>query len=1780
MSSIGKVLNRFAYWSNSDIPQEIEKNTYICAYGWTKLQGAKNGGYISSDYANRIFAALPTSSFIRGVYYLEEDSRFLFLLIKEGDVSELGYLDEKQMIYKPIVDDTKTDIPIGLKKDVWTNMAVNVYGSCNIKDVTFSTNKVYRSIRINDPCCDFSDTTLFNPTCMGVFSGYKVKGLGNLVGGSYSATIRLGDDQNNWTNYTSFNEPISIADDDNVSGQETRYGIVYEIDNLPEGYNLAEIVIAQKINGDTKYRVIDASYGGSTLKFTYTGTEGTSSPSILENVLTRIEHYYYGDGLAEFKDRLLLFNTEPDFNYDLQRDVNEWDVGYGRWIVPADKADLFHTLKANEKYIIGVKFKLKDGRFTNTFEFINKNKRGTEEGTAPFFDCPIPEYMFKDTSERTSLFITDAKDISAAFADQQTDSNNNKLEFTANINPDAVVSKSGLVETRSEGGDPEDGDAGFDYCECSDPPEDSGSTSFVKKLQSSIWGLLGSLLRVFGGPSTSFPTAQKGCDSIDCVYKQVKPNIETSLDNLEAGTLATANQEKNVITGTPCDIPGEIKCVDQICHECINGFWHYKNNVVRYENSREYKRTGVNNRSIPGGREYDDNNANGFSPEGPEYGPDCSKKFQPIKYSEGTFGYWETENTYPDILSKVDCAPMYGEYAGTPQRLFVVPSLSKEPHFISLKDGFPNQHDQSNDLIDDTYAIVTGVILNNIKIPPILEGRLCEDAPFELTYAHRTESEKTVLSMNHMISCFKGSVQGEDLLFAKHGASSFEFYDGYINPGGNNTLRRGSSSDVPAYVLHGPDVHLFRNHTQGQYMLIEQEVYGTGVRFGHYAEGKPVSRWSEQKRNQAGTRIGLNLNHYKDPSGSSGNQPLFRPIRALKFAGSDQIIPRGDDFTYSLSNKHRESSVYVELEGDVIPFTQPAGGVYGSTDSGDGASDSSFIGDTIDHFSLINNARALTGTVMRFLPNQYGASYNRKYISLGVVANSNTFSEGRIAGICGDSYVGSFTIKRTALVSDKVPEDITPTFNVTGGNVISFVDALPFNFILFRYLPILADEIASVINKIFRGLFNVLGLENCGTVPIDGDETDPRNIDGGLRKGMRALTGDSGGIGPPSPDPNPDTYMPMVLKTAYHSIFVSDANMKYRQAGAVSIGEDGIAEVHYDNLKSLKFDSAFPEGTYWPVAWMNRFYVEMLEPSRWKVLFKISIGLIWTYGIPLALFLWGLFLVVTSIAALVIGVFVTAVGSAIAATFGFFLIHISIFWVRLWMNLDIDDKIINKILGIEWCRPDKKMPRGPGADFAMKQGRAVNLEDNYYRYSIDHSSVNDYEVSFGIPVDYDTELCPLAYDTVVKVSNPQDNLSHISNWKRFKPNSLFKIDAGRGSISNIVNMKDSLIVHTESTMYSVRFGESRMQLNNEEILLGTTRDFGRPIDIFGGVIEGYGGLQDPNSAVMLPSGYFWIDEAARRPYLFSGGVQELNIDDLAEWFDENLFFKALQYKSFTRDQKNPSGVYFDIGVDYGRNRLFIYKKDYDIPGAKWNGSFWIDSDSKKIDVSNIDNYVDNNFFIEYDLMTRRFLGSQYIEPEIMFNNRFNMYSVSKCQVWKHDDRTRFNNYYGVSHPLIIDIPIQVDNHVSASLGQINIIGEIIEHVNGTKRELDGPMFDMYMVYTGKQSTGWIPLTDLPINNDIDGLVGTEYYDEGPFKQHSNGITLMHFPNMVKDNTPLSRYNRKLKIWESEIIEGQMHEEDRIIDDTMILRLVKFPVKGKENIQLHLRKVITNTSEEY
>jgi hypothetical protein len=203
---------------------------------------------------------------------------------------------------------------------------------------------------------------------------------------------------------------------------------------------------------------------------------------------------------------------------------------------------------------------------------------------------------------------------------------------------------------------------------------------------------------------------------------------------------------------------------------------------------------------------------------------------------------------------------------------------------------------------------------------------------------------------------------------------------------------------------------------------------------------------------------------------------------------------------------------------------------------------------------------------------------------------------------------------------------------------------------------------------------------------------------------------------------------------------------------------------------------------------------------------------------------------------------------------------------------------------------------------------------DYIAYNDEYSNLNTVKPSFPY---HPYEKRTLEFPTRVIRSVGEDMLLQKDNFRRFLENDYLDFPRSRGELIKISGFQGMILAHMRRGLFQT--------VGREELIAGDIRAYVGAGDIFSQppreiftTDEGYGGIQNPNHAVLTPAGYFFLDLEAKKLFQLSDGLKEISGLGLEGFFKENLIEGRYRF-----------------GYDPRYHRIFFSRADE----AQWGASF-------------------------------------------------------------------------------------------------------------------------------------------------------------------------------------------------------------------------------------------------
>lgn len=1417
--------------------------------------------------------------------------------------------------------------------------------------------------------CDYFK--LMNCVCTPKITASTSENSGHsLESGVYKFAVQLEDNEGNKTNWGEVSQPIYIGSKSNQLGEITSASISINLTGLDCRYDVVNIAV---INGYGAASVVASrQYSTDGITFTYYGQKGRAID--IEEIVTKGKKYLRGRSLEQKDSRLYLYNIRQEKNPNMQRRV--FDSARLQFITIQTSAKLaerynLKSLAREENYMFGVVYKYCDGTFSPVFLMSPSGGGGGSSSSSSSDGQTAGRAVnFEDNQGGEDP----AQGNSSAGATASSGSS-----YSAGSPSVATGKEEQYIRKR---GNTRTGCAACCGCSgdgCNSGPGGGQNPNGLKPPSEEAE------FRTEADPfSTNMNNWEQSadcndcnCDCTDCggcdedktAIAADGPDLEkTFVDHTDElsfwGWDTTKKPQSSTIKEAAQNLIDAVNNAEVV--ERIKATYNVKTGVRTPGDGEEPPSTGNTENTTPG-----QTSPAGDVPWG-DYHHNLTGKADldgQIKIVE----YWNprketTENLYPD--SK-DCEgqPIYGTKANQKVELFGTPTAVQSPIIQPISKGVPNRFSPSSDPYYAADVRHIGIQVTGVPLPTNDEDwfpkPLCPNEPYRIVMVERDHINATVQANCLATSCFLGESGGETFYYPRHGMCSKDKCDFHILDGDSHLGRTGGSG----YNLHGLDTNIGKVGLSGTKIRKNALVNAQGYRYGLYAEGKkPNDRLSGNRIDQRGARQMLNANLFVPEGGEF-------PIDGISIveANEKNLPVTGAD--YAVCNGYREASVFTQISGSL-----------GAQE------DNSFKMDTMDHEVPISDAHGWNVSVIREVPDQYGAVPGMKFIDTGVRANGRN---GSVKGFTGDVFIGPYSVKRTGYVSDKVG-NLFPT----------------------------PQRDRTVCDSPDDLLLQNLDVNHYPTrLPKSGDLSDARNWAGGYLS-KRALEVSRGA------DLERDFYYPKVQKTLIVTWLESRVNPWKR---ATDIGDQTISgRAYYPNLHGMHLDSHVLRDHPWEESFLNRFYYRVEQPSPAQLLRKFLIRNIIEVMIP------------------ALGLLEASTKQLPTDITAYFLVlpGLIAYW-RLMKDVVTREDYLNKMVGISDCKTDDE---GGELDNHITQ-----FEDNYHDYNSQFSAMTSENYYKAMPLNYNTCVCDECADkqttNEIYYSNKQVAGALIDAYKNFQGLAYNEIGVDGGKIRKLFKWNGDFFAHTTEGIYLIKYDSITTQTSKGLAIAGAGDHVIEPFALFEGIVEGHAGIQDPNSSIITPFGYFFIDREAKRLYRFDGKTShEVSNRGMYNFFKEHIDFCEIGQ---CHDEKKESSTFYSLGWDNRYNRLLITKKSQ--------------KEGESMTLSYYPLAGEGGKFVSFH---------DYIPQSYMWD-RDGFYSTTGGKIYKHNIKDKFQNFYGTDYPFEVEFVANVGNQEWFTHKWTQI------HTEAEKGDLKGMdvTFEKMSARNFTQGTGTLPFKLTTDNKD-------------------------------------------------------------------------------------------------
>lgn len=1482
--------NSFRGGMNTDThPIDQPDNTYRFALNLV-TRDLDQESLSSNEYANELCVEFEGD--IVGYANIDELDGFVVFVNNNGS-SEIHYVNQNECTSEFIASDEEFDCDWGFSDCEFIYGESKSLADCNELYLYWSSGCEYYWVNYSeladekrkeglkshiaegqsqiDRCgirsCDYFK--VFDKVCAPTIHAESKDEGGSLPAGAYYVTLRLKDSEGGITNFFNFTNPVYVGSENNQSGERATGLVEIDFSQLDCDFNSMDIGIVSVVNGVKTAKLIpDVYYVNDDYSYTYTGTEGIDID--LHTLMVNGKTYLQGKDMVAKDGVMWYYNIRQRKNPDLQRSIIEnVEVRVKGYKVPYSQVKKYDlkSLMGGENYALGIVYNSIDQVPTRVFHIAGQScdspqglmrERNNPEPVSVVSDSPPAVKIGNEDEvfERKNEFVKD--DVS----NPQLENLDDQIDL---IIDNCDTDLQSLVDTINNC-----------YCETPDGSFDYTGTDS-------------------GGNPVNFNATipgEKDCE--ECL------DAGTHLDNdkTEINILAAALQDMLTSLGVDEQLAGTftstnlkegaqalaaaVRNRERISKKPLREYF-VRSNPVYNNPTTEASQSVLPQRTVSQTLFSTSNHDVNNNPIG--------ELDIEVVYDQPAEGYCEQDILYP-LTHNCEGELIYGDLAGTPVRHHKIPDRDEVELFRGTS-GVPAK-DETPESEDEGLVTLLGLEIRNIPIPTEEELgiELCPKNPYTIVYVKRTESNKSVIAKGIATKTYASTNGNKTYVFPRHAVNSNETVDRFINKGEVDFPRLETNpeplTDVNFFSLDTLTKKPALNIDIAKILL---EVHGNGMRYGLFTKGiTPDNSFYGNRIDNLSTRQAVNLyTSRRIPSQEYDiNYKIYAP------ANSVVAPPRGGEFP--LMNKYRQESVWLGLNDFLPRFNYDNLGTSQDVQLNNTHHDISFVGDGLNHDSLIHKAAAHYVSLKRNKPNQYGSLVNMAYVPLFQSGPQHINDSGfsNIESICGDVYVGATSIVRTGYVSDRIGSCET--------------DDVKYNT---------AGERRCVCDGPSQPVNQTMGNWVWTEHPESGDKKDPKNwsnlrssIDGGPLTKSEAQRESAEGI-----PPGMDHYYWRTVKTLI--IYWGEFEVcPWRRTTT-----DDVKAQIYPNIKSpYGLDTEASDITDWKNGLLQQFYYRLEQASSWQKTKKLLIR--------------------TTLMAIapVLGIdAILDVESGLDVVGGLIQIPmLAAMWQLMNKQIYPNDKI-DKMVGIPICPSDETLK---SSDEYIQ-----SFFHNYNKYNLDFSAVNDIRRYFGIPDPYYTCECDDCDDQGQTVneyyfSDKQNPETTIDAWKRVRPRNHGRIPANRGQLIRMFESSGAFFAHTTDGLYQLQYKQTALPSDQGTLIMGRGNILADPVPYLAEADEGAFGLNKWTYAINSQYGYFSVDVNARKVYHMTNGRPTNITPGMNNFFKEFLEFCE---EAQCHGELSNGGTGIALGVDPRNDRFLITKQDgnsswtlsYDIREKIW-----------------------------------------------------------------------------------------------------------------------------------------------------------------------------------------------------------------------------------------------------
>ena len=386
---------------------------------------------------------------------------------------------------------------------------------------------------------------------------------------------------------------------------------------------------------------------------------------------------------------------------------------------------------------------------------------------------------------------------------------------------------------------------------------------------------------------------------------------------------------------------------------------------------------------------------------------------------------------------------------------------------------------------------------------------------------------------------------------------------------------------------------------------------------------------------------------------------------------------------------------------------------------------------------------------------------------------------------------------------------------------------------------------------------------------------------------------------------------------------------------------------------------------------------------------------------------------------------------------------------------------------------------------------------NYYKYDYSLSlskTFNNY-LSFGamLPKSYNplvSETCYSYIPTRLIYSLQQQSEQKRESWRVYLPNNYKDFENVINHVKPI-NRTGSIILFEDAEPTSITGVDELKTGAGTKITIGDAGLFAQP---FQSLINAddeyeYGSSQDTRAVINTTYGMFYMSRGTAKILQLTGGqLIDISMNGMRAWFSKYLpNILTTYFPNFPHTENTAIGIGCTSVFDNQYEILYFSKRDFKPKGyVKYNEAadyFYIERQTGDVIVELGDPiyFEDCSWTISYDPKTKMWLSFHDWHPNFTMGTNDHFYTVKDNGFWQHNVVCNsYCNFYGKDYKFEVEFPM----NTGAEITTIKSIEYTLEVLNYSSDCIDpyhvlDANFDYAMLYNTEQNSGLLKLNLMP-----------------------------------------------------------------------------------------------------